>query len=78
MAEAFEAPAGPSETTVATEAVPVVDEGDEMPEPPPAPAATEEEDTEAEAERTPVQYNTPEPHRVTGPTANPRRGWWRR
>ncbi len=31
-----------------------------------------------EEERHPVQYNIPEPHEVTGPPANPRRGWWRR
>jgi ribonuclease E len=32
----------------------------------------------ADEERQPVQYNIPEPHEVTGPPPNPRRGWWRR
>jgi len=43
-------------------------------EPEPAAAAA----PPAEDERQPVQYNIPEPHEVTGPPTNPRRGWWRR
>jgi uncharacterized membrane protein len=44
-------------------------------EAPPAPAASE---ADAEVERTPAAYNVPPPHDVSGPTPNPRRGWWRR
>jgi hypothetical protein len=40
----------------------------------PAPAA----EAEAETERAPVAYNVSPPHEVSGPTPNPRRGWWRR
>jgi hypothetical protein len=77
MAEAFEGPSGPSETTVAADLVPVADAGDEIPAAAAEPAAPQPEAAE-DAERTPVQYNVPEAHQVTGPTANPRRGWWRR
>jgi ribonuclease E len=46
--------------------VPVAD-GDTAPEP----------DTGASEQR-PATHNVPTPHEVTGRTANPRRGWWRR
>jgi ribonuclease E len=32
----------------------------------------------AEEERAPTAYNVPPPQEVSGPPANPRRGWWRR
>jgi hypothetical protein len=35
-------------------------------------------ESESEAERTPIAYNVPPPREVSGPTPNPRRGWWRR
>ncbi len=43
---------------------------------PPAPAEPQPEP--AEAERAPIAYNVPPAHEVSGPTSNPRRGWWRR
>ncbi len=46
-----------------------------------APAAPQREEPAAEpeeAERSPVAYNVPPPHEVSGPPPNPRRGWWRR
>jgi len=45
-------------------------------ETPPAPPAASEAETEAE--RAPVAYNVSPPHEVSGPSPNPRRGWWRR
>ena len=45
-------------------------------ETPPAPPAASEAETEAE--RAPAAYNVSPPHEVSGPTPNPRRGWWRR
>ncbi|MGH6977025.1 MAG: hypothetical protein ACREED_08370, partial [Stellaceae bacterium] len=41
------------------------------PEPAPEPAP-------AEAERQPIQHNVPPAHDVTGPSGNPKKGWWRR
>ncbi|HEY1505473.1 MAG TPA: Rne/Rng family ribonuclease [Stellaceae bacterium] len=50
--------------------------------PPPAketmPAAAAASEAEGETERAPVAYNVSPPHEVSGPTPNPRRGWWRR
>jgi hypothetical protein len=41
---------------------------------PPAESSAESGD----AERAPAAYNVSPAHEVSGPTANPRRGWWRR
>jgi ribonuclease E len=45
----------------------------------PEPAAAPHTETPApEPERSPAAYNVPPTHEVSGPPANPRRGWWRR
>jgi ribonuclease E len=45
----------------------------------PEPAAAPHTETPApEPERNPAAYNVPPTHEVSGPPANPRRGWWRR
>ncbi len=44
---------------------------------PPVPAREQPAQPE-EPERSPVAYNVPPPHDVSGPPPNPRRGWWRR
>jgi ribonuclease E len=43
------------------------------PKPTPAP-----ESTVTEAQRVPAQHNVPPAHDVTGPSVNPKKGWWRR
>jgi ribonuclease E len=44
----------------------------------PEPEVAKAPATSDEAERAPVAYNVPPPHEVSGPTSNPRKGWWRR
>jgi ribonuclease E len=62
------------------EVVPVSQSAAEAPPPrneapaPQLPAAP----AEAAPERTPIAYNVPPAQDVSGPPANPRRGWWRR
>jgi ribonuclease E len=71
VAEAYEPPSAaasspetPSERVEAAEPEPAAAPGTETPAP--------------EPERSPAAYNVPPTHEVSGPPANPRRGWWRR
>ena len=50
----------------------------EASQPPPAPRAANPEPAPVEAERQPIQHNVPPAHDVTGPSSNPKKGWWRR
>jgi ribonuclease E len=71
-----------------TAAEPLAAEPEAAPEPRPAAAQAPHEHvetpparpdpTENEPERAPSAYNVPPPQEVSGPPANPRRGWWRR
>jgi len=44
----------------------------------PEPPAKEPAPPRAEAERAPIQHNVPPVQEVSGPAANPKKGWWRR
>jgi len=46
----------------------------QRPEPPPA----KDPAPRVEAERAPIQHNVPPVQEVSGPAANPKKGWWRR
>ena len=70
VAEAYEPPATVSPAEPADERI-------ERAEPEPA-AAPRAEASPPESERGPAAYNVPPTHEVSGPPANPRRGWWRR
>ncbi|MDE2513559.1 MAG: ribonuclease E/G [Alphaproteobacteria bacterium] len=50
----------------------------EASQPPPAPRAANPEPAPVDAERQPIQHNVPPAHDVTGPSSNPKKGWWRR
>jgi ribonuclease E len=73
MEEVFAAPATPAERQLETASVPVAESTEHdsialepVPEPEPEPAAAT------------ASFTEPPAHEVTGPAANPRRGWWRR
>ncbi|HKT16543.1 MAG TPA: Rne/Rng family ribonuclease [Stellaceae bacterium] len=70
IAEAYEPPV--AEPASPPEAAP----------PPAAPATAPDAESaaqpESEPERAPAAYNVSPAHEVSGPPANPRRGWWRR
>jgi len=82
MVEAFAAPSSPPVAALATEIVPIAEQGDlarpepAEPEAPPAPAAAAP--IAPEPEQAPAQHNVPPSQEIRGPVNNPRRGWWRR
>jgi ribonuclease E len=71
------APEPAPQASVAPPAAPAPEAETQHEEPTPAAESTAQETSE-EAERAPSVYNIPEAQEISGPAANPRRGWWRR
>jgi ribonuclease E len=72
MVDALAASPGPAMRDNGAESVPVADQGDHIEEAPPAAPASAAAADEAPA------ASQPPAHDVTGPPANPKKGWWRR
>jgi ribonuclease E len=72
MVDALAASPGPAMRDNGAESVPVADPGDHLEEAPPAAPAHAAAADEAPA------ASQPPAHDVTGPPANPKKGWWRR
>ncbi|MGO8914335.1 MAG: hypothetical protein ACLQJR_00340, partial [Stellaceae bacterium] len=70
---AFTAAPAPSAPEIGVDTVPVSDRGDHLPAPEPAPAAAA-----SPPPAPPAAAPELPTHEVTGPPANPKRGWWRR